>query len=469
MRVGAAWGLLAGPARGRGGRPDMLDALDLEDRPGPGDVELARGRRRHRLVQQQLGDEGADAQGRVQGRPGQAGAGGVELGHGDDAQVLRLLPQVGAAVDEHRRLHAEHAQVAGARDAAGQRDVALDAVEGHALLEHVAEVEQQPARQGLQAEHAEQARDARLGVQETALAERHRELAAQLRHLGRAASRARRVHPRCAPARPAGPCRRPGARRSAAVGEAQVEGQGTALPGRPQAARQQRGLGHGQAQAVELPLERALARATAGGGSRPHLELAQGQAAPVEVVHHQRQGRHLRGSCRRPGSSAAASASGTPGASGGRRPPGCAASRGCCHSIQPSPWVALPSARQVLSATRARRCRTTDTASRRDRRAQLRPARRCATATAGRPAGRPRPAGPGSAATAATGARRRGPAAPGSTRRRCPRSAARAPRRRPRCRSCRAAAAPRRRRSAGPGAPAAHRRCRAAAGRRRRR
>ena len=83
------------------------------------------------------------------------------------------------------------------------RDVAGDVVEGEALLEHVAEVERQPARQRLQAQHAEQPRGAGLGLQELAGVERDVDLARQAGRVeAPAASRP------SAPAPAGGPCRR---------------------------------------------------------------------------------------------------------------------------------------------------------------------------------------------------------------------------------------------------------------------
>jgi hypothetical protein len=76
--------------------------------------------------------------------------------------------QVGLALHQHGGVHALHLQVVGAGHALLDAHVAAHQVEGKALAEHVAEVQRQAARQGLQAEHAQQLGQARVGLEELA-------------------------------------------------------------------------------------------------------------------------------------------------------------------------------------------------------------------------------------------------------------------------------------------------------------
>ena len=89
--------------QGGAGRASVAARLDLRDlRVGPAaaDVEFSRGRLDQRPLQHQLRDEGADADGRVDGGGHQRGGAGVDLGHHQHAQALRLVVDVGLAVHQ---------------------------------------------------------------------------------------------------------------------------------------------------------------------------------------------------------------------------------------------------------------------------------------------------------------------------------------------------------------------------------
>src|SRR3546814_6314855 len=72
-----------------------------------------------------------------------------------DVLVERLRAQVGAAADADLGRRAVDVHVVAARLPVGERDRAAHAVEGEALGEQVAEVQQQPARQLGDAEQAQ--------------------------------------------------------------------------------------------------------------------------------------------------------------------------------------------------------------------------------------------------------------------------------------------------------------------------
>ena len=94
-------------------------------------------------------------------------------------QALGFAGNVGAAFGQHHGLQAAQAQVVGVRDALADAQVGRDVVEGQTILEHIAEVQQQAARQGLQAQHAQQPGGARIDLEKLGVVYRQRQLAAQ--------------------------------------------------------------------------------------------------------------------------------------------------------------------------------------------------------------------------------------------------------------------------------------------------
>ena len=110
-------------------------------------MKLARASFAERLAQQHLRQERAQADRRVDDGIRERGRTGVDLGHDDNAQVLRFTRDVGAAFHQHGGLNAAHAQVVGLRHALRDLHVAGNVVERKTFLEHVAKVEQQAAWQ----------------------------------------------------------------------------------------------------------------------------------------------------------------------------------------------------------------------------------------------------------------------------------------------------------------------------------
>ena len=128
-------------------------------------MKFLRGRFDQRAAQQHLRQEGAQPDGRVDDGGNQRGRTRIDFGHHDDTQVLRLAGNVGAAIHQHCGIDAFHLQIIGAGNALVNPHVTAYKVKRKALSEHVAEIKCQTARQGLQAQHAEQFGQARIGLQ----------------------------------------------------------------------------------------------------------------------------------------------------------------------------------------------------------------------------------------------------------------------------------------------------------------
>ena len=123
------------------------------------DVQLARAGLGQRAAQEQLREEGADADHRVDGGVGERGGAGVDLGHDDDVAGPASRPSGRRGLTSAPRplaLRMRRSLVVG--DAVLDQHVAGHVVEREAFGEQVAEVEHEAARQRLQAQHAQQAR-----------------------------------------------------------------------------------------------------------------------------------------------------------------------------------------------------------------------------------------------------------------------------------------------------------------------
>ena len=270
----------------------------------------------------------AEADRRVDRRIGERRGAGVDLRHDEHAQVLRLALQVGTAFHQHRGLHAAHAQVVGAGHAVLRCVTSpVDVVEGEALLEHVAEVERQPARQRLQAEHRQQPRRAGAGLEELAGVERQVELPVEARHVrATAASRTTTAGPCSLPLPPRSAAASPGARgrRRCRPGRAGSPAPCGGACCRPATGRCRSGAPRASRSAsCDSRHSRAPPGATrfdASISTRPSLLAAQ-----LEVVDHDVERRHCwlapRRAASRPTRHAAAAPTGVPGAQ--RRGPGC--------------------------------------------------------------------------------------------------------------------------------------------------
>jgi hypothetical protein len=128
---------------------------------------LGRGRNQ-RATQNHLGQKAAQPHHGVDGRGDQGGGQGVDLRHHHHMQVLGFLVDIGRALHQHGRVHALHLHVIRLGYAALYGDIAPHEVEREAVAEHVAEVQRQPPGQGLQAEHAQQLGQSRIGLEELA-------------------------------------------------------------------------------------------------------------------------------------------------------------------------------------------------------------------------------------------------------------------------------------------------------------
>ena len=133
-------------------------------------------------------------------------------------------------------------EVVGARDAVADVDGAVDPVEGEALGEHVAKIEDQAPAQRLQVDDADQLRDAGVALQELPLSERQRDLAAE----GTRVEPHRRAVPVHLPAQPA---------RAAAQHVAEIE-----------EIEQPAGVGHRQVEAHRAQRLRVAAASAPGAG-----------------------------------------------------------------------------------------------------------------------------------------------------------------------------------------------------------
>ena len=254
--------------------------------PATGDAKLTRAGLAQRLTKQPLAHKRPQRHGGVDGGVGQRGTGGVEFGHGEHGQVLGLAADVGAAGHQHHRLQAARAQVVGAGHAAPDLHVAGQGVERKALVENISEIQQQPARQGLQAEHAQQPGRAGIGLQKPAFVDRQHQLALQRGDV--------EVQRRAVPAQVALDLSgRPqhqlafakALQQSTAIADVEVEVQRRAPPspralGLPAAGGAQRGVRVGQHQAVQPPF---TARA-AGGLSRAGGVVRRGDRQPAQPV-----------------------------------------------------------------------------------------------------------------------------------------------------------------------------------------
>ena len=134
------------------------------------------GRLVDRSAQLPLGNEGAQAHRRVNGRGQQRGRAGIDFGHHDHAQVLRFASDIGRAGQQHSGVDPFHAQAVGAGDALIDDHFAAHPVKGKAFRKHIAKVQCQPPRQSLQVEHSEQLGHAGLGLEKLARLHIHRKL-----------------------------------------------------------------------------------------------------------------------------------------------------------------------------------------------------------------------------------------------------------------------------------------------------
>ena len=128
-------------------------------------MELLRGGLDQRAAQEHLRQETAQPHHRVDGCGHQRCRHGVDLGHHHHTQVLGFLLDVGLAFHQHGGVHALHLQVVGGGHALVDQHVAAHKIEREAFAEHIPEIEREAARQGLQAEHAQQLGQARVGLQ----------------------------------------------------------------------------------------------------------------------------------------------------------------------------------------------------------------------------------------------------------------------------------------------------------------
>ena len=128
-------------------------------------------------MQKQLCQVRGQAHHRVEGDAGQQrGRARIDDRQNHDPQFLTLLCQVGRAIDLNLRIDPFDLQVAGVGDALSDADIAAHRVKGKAFVEHISKVEQQTARQGLQAQHAQQFGGTRIGFEELPSAHLQRKL-----------------------------------------------------------------------------------------------------------------------------------------------------------------------------------------------------------------------------------------------------------------------------------------------------
>jgi hypothetical protein len=270
---------------------------DFRVGPGPFDLEFLRRGHRQRLAQRVLRQEGGQADGWIDGGGHQRRGAGIDLGHHHHAQVGGFMPKIGRAVHEHRGVHALHLKVVGAGHALGNGGVSAHEVEGKALAEHVAKIQREAARQRLQAQHAQQLGNARLGLQKLALCHVDVQLAV---HAGVVDGEGRTVPvtspsswPRPRRSTSCMPKRLSSAPASSMSSLKLMLVRFASLPrtARPVALRSEGGFWCGELQAVQPPLAR-VAAATVDGLD---LRAAQLAAVQLEVVHHDVQRRQRAG------------------------------------------------------------------------------------------------------------------------------------------------------------------------------
>ena len=107
----------------------------------------------------------AQADGRVDHRGNQRGGAGIELGHHHHPDGLGFTRQVGPAIHQHGGCDALELQVVAARHTLFDDHVAAHKVKTETFAEDISKIERQSPRQGLQAQHAEQFGNARLGFE----------------------------------------------------------------------------------------------------------------------------------------------------------------------------------------------------------------------------------------------------------------------------------------------------------------
>jgi len=150
---------------------------DFRVTPGTANGILLRGSGNQWAAQKHLREKAAQANHRIDGGGHERGGECVDLRHHDDMQVLRFLSNVGAPFHQHGGVDALHLQVVGGGHAALDAHVAAHKVKRETLAEEIAEIERKPARQRLEAEHAEQLGQAWLRFEKLASAHVEMDLA----------------------------------------------------------------------------------------------------------------------------------------------------------------------------------------------------------------------------------------------------------------------------------------------------
>ena len=253
--------------------------------------------------QNPLRQKRSQAHRRVDDGGDQRGGVGVDFRHHHHFEVLGFAPKVGAAFHQNGQIHATHLQVVGARHALFNQHVAAYKVKRKAIAEHVSKVQRQTARQGLQAQHAQQLGQARVGLHE--LAGLHIDIKAAPQ--AGVVQRQGRAQPRHLPLQLALALadqvfHAEAVEQLARVGNVQLKVHRRAALGvcgarthlRPLAGGREHRLGHGDVETVEPPLAHAaVACRIAVDGVNFHT--AQLAPAQLQIVHHNVQCGHAGG------------------------------------------------------------------------------------------------------------------------------------------------------------------------------
>jgi len=167
----AGYGASAAFRRGRrrpGGGSPPCQLLDLRIVPGAGHPIFVGNHLSDGILQQFLqhvsnhADDGAAQKG---ARHRHAFA---HAGHDLDVQILRFLRKIGGSAHIHHCGRALHDKIIGRQHAVVEHGAARYVIKREPFAEHVAEIQGQTPRQGLQTEQAEQLADPRLDLEELA-------------------------------------------------------------------------------------------------------------------------------------------------------------------------------------------------------------------------------------------------------------------------------------------------------------
>ena len=135
---------------------------------GPGALDLeGLGRCLHQWpTQEQLCQKGAQSHRRIDDSGNQRGRTGIEFGHDHRTDGLRFQRQVGTSLHHHGRIDTFHLQIIAAGNALLNRHVTAQVVKAEALAEDIPKIQDQSARQGLQAQHTQQFGDTGISLEE---------------------------------------------------------------------------------------------------------------------------------------------------------------------------------------------------------------------------------------------------------------------------------------------------------------